>query len=183
MEQLRGSDALLRCVDDVSVYGGTAFGCSAQTGPVVLRCAIRALHGFLLSAHRHALAHSQPPADLAPTPAFVVSHATAITNSFHLCHLIETLFLMPAPSACASSSSSACVAEFGEVYRLSLCVGVVELVQLVCAYVWRVACVVMETREGARRRLITDVVKTERKRQREEERKAEEAMVDADDRQ
>ena len=164
-----------------------AFGSTAQTAPVVLRCAIRALYRLLLSAQQHAQSHSQPPADLAPIIAFAASHTAAINNSFYLCQLLETLFLMPVSSAsgaCDSSSQclpwSACVAEFRALYELSMDAGVFELLQLLCAYVWRVACVVMETREGTKRRLITDLVRTGRKRQREEEWGTEEAMVDTD---
>ena len=172
----------------VSAMYATAFGSSAQTASIVLRCAIRALHGLLLSAQRHAQSHSQPPPDLAPVIAFAASHTAAITNSFYLCQLIETLFLIPAPSTiCDSTSlcspSSGCVAEFRALYDLSMDGGVFELLQLVCAYLWRVACVVMETKEGTKRRLITDLVRTERKRQREEERRTEEEMaVDEDSR-
>ena len=54
--------------------------------------------------------------------------------------------------------------------------GVGELLHLVCAYVWRVACVLMETREGTKREILLHHVRAQRRQRVLEEARAEEAV-------
>ena len=160
----------------------SAFGSGGYTAGVVLGSCIGALHSLLLSAQQHSQANLSPPPDLSPTIAFVSLRVLPISHSFYLCQIIETLFLVPAVPKALSSSlalcavAESCVSQFRALYELSLDSSVVELIQLVCAYVWRVACVVMETREGGKREWLVNHFRKERKRRRDEEMKAEGAI-------
>jgi hypothetical protein len=168
----------------------SAFGSTEQTAPVVLSAAILTLQRLVSAAQRH-IAAAQTPSNISsphsphtPTSSsssssssfsFTSANLDALTNSYHLCNIIETLLLIPSSSS--PSHLTNCLPAFRRLYSASMETAVFDLCPLLCAYVWRLGCLVAEEEGGGGRKAwLLDAVRRGRRMQWEEEMEQERAV-------